>query len=210
MREHVRQKVSVSTKMFSRYVWPHIQNRDWYGCGRGRLEAVELVATDEFAHDLDHYAGIDYWHVVEESGMRGIASRVQGHDRDDAAAYASFTVRKHLPSGRSTEWQKRRNAIFGDEGWSYPEFTVQAYVDTEGLLAAYMVRSEDLYRFATSTYRGAVWTSRKNRNDGNVFAAFWVDWLKAEGVDVRCFEREVGPVRSCREQRQPVTDDLPF
>lgn len=195
MRSEVRRDLKRSSLLFQEYVWPVVSK--W--CGAGRIEPVEGTSTGQFNQDLDTLSGIDLWQVIHPEGVRGIASRVQGTDECDFQSYASFTVRKRRVNGNVTEWEKRRSSIFLEDGreWIYPALTCQAYIDTKGLVAAYMIRSKELYTFASNTFKGKVWTLRRVRSvnaddpsrDGNEFGAFWVDRLKGQGARVRSFER---------------------
>lgn len=200
--EQWKHDLNVSSRMFLEYVWPKVKK--W--CRSGRLEPVEGVSESGFAEDLDALAGIDAWHIVDGKGMRGIASRVQGDDRIDTLnnpAYRSFTVRKERTSGSKTEWVKRREQLGlsgGDKsGYISPHLTVQSYVDTSGLMAAYMVRTRDLYQFAQEKWRGRIWEETAVSNDnadnpergGNIFGIFWVNNLtQQDGVVVKRYERE--------------------
>jgi hypothetical protein len=61
------------------------------------------------------------------------------------------------------------------------------------LLYAAVVRASELYELALDEYEGIAWTSRRNGDDGNEFAAFWVPWLQQRGVEVK--ERRVSGVK---------------
>ena len=81
--------------------------------------------------------------------IRGIASRIQARPRGDSGAfpYNTFTVRKSRDSGTRTEYVKRREAIADNEGYLYPHFTIQAYVEkwVEGpLLSLGIARTSDI------------------------------------------------------------------
>lgn len=179
MRHEVARDLSRSAAAFVDVVWPAVARF----MGGGDLIPVEGVTTDEMSKRLDMLAGIDGWHVVNEYGMRGVASRVQWD-----TPYASFTIRKRRTSGGTTEWVKRRLALIEPErGWLAPQIIVQAYVDSQSmrLLYAAVCRAADLYKFAIDDYRNTVWESRRNGDDGNEFAVFWVPWLLERGVTVR-------------------------
>jgi hypothetical protein len=111
---------------FVKIVWPFIASAE--GIGGGRIIPVEAVSADDFASELDVFAGVDAWQIVENNkGMRGIASRIQW-----GADYGSFTIRYSTPSGAETEYQKRLRAINNpDEGYLLPHFTVQAFLNEQ-------------------------------------------------------------------------------
>jgi hypothetical protein len=126
----VSQAMSDSRAAFVSTVWPVIRD----GCGGGRIVPVEDVSAAEFVRELDVLAGIDAWQILSDNGagdvMRGIASRVQwGHD------WSTFTVRRSVPSGRPTEYDKRSAALCGDRGYLCPHLTVQAYIAGGQLLS---------------------------------------------------------------------------
>src|SRR5690606_6777346 len=133
------------------------------------------------------------------SGIRGIAARVQ-----KAPAYASFTIRKERSNGAETEWAKRLRAITQTEsGWLFPSITIHAYVDdfdNGPLIYACIARTKDIFAFADDEYINDAWEPRVNRGDGNSFAVFWVDWLKANGVIVKQFG-DINQARGPRRQR---------
>lgn len=131
--------LSDSAYDFNRLVWPVIK----MGMGGGELVAVETVANNDFAKQLDLLSGIDAWHVQEGCGLRGIASRVQWGDK----CWETFTIRMARDSGAATEYQKRLNAIESTDGWLYPVLTVQAYVTTRRtgkLLGCAVARTVDI------------------------------------------------------------------
>jgi hypothetical protein len=119
MRAEVAAALTRSAAAFHDVVWPAIS----LDLGGGALVPVESVTSAGFAKQLDVLAGVDAWQVVDESGMRPLASRVQaGWGRIN-----TFTIRWSLPSGARTEIDKRIDAI--RDGYLYPAVTVQAYLD---------------------------------------------------------------------------------
>jgi hypothetical protein len=156
-----------SNEDFVRVVWPAIGDR----IGGGTIVPVETVVEHQFAKDLDILAGVDVWQKLDgDLGMRGIASRVQwGH-----SVYRTFTIRRSLPSGHDTEYQKRRYAIDGKRGLLYPHVTIQAYLDSKGgdLMAVAACRTSDLIDLCDE---GRV---RQNGNDGKTF--YYVNWADFE------------------------------
>lgn len=114
------ERMSDSAFDFKRVVWPAISG--WLG--GGELIPVESVTDSKFASLLDQRSGIDAWHLSNEHGIRGIASRVQWTTRP----FDTFTIRVRVRSGAPTELHKRAAAISSNGGWLYPHLTVQAYV----------------------------------------------------------------------------------
>lgn len=111
-----------SARAFSDLVWPLLNE-----IMPGDLVHVEAITHSDFARDLDAYAGIDAWHIVGGTGIRGIASRVQVC-QPPLRPYNTFTIRRSRESGTKTEYEKRKEAIESDKGWLYPHLTVQSYV----------------------------------------------------------------------------------
>ena len=148
MRADVSRDLSKSARCFLDVVWPEIA-----GCmGRGTLEPVEGVTTDDLRRQLDTLAGIDAWQFCpERGGMRGLATRVQCYDFD------TFTIRYGRDSGAETEYAKRLRAIKQrDAGWLLPPLTIQAYVDADyrSLRAAAIVHTSDLYLYVEKHLSG--------------------------------------------------------
>ncbi len=114
-----------SAKVFSEMTWPVLNK-----VIPGKLVHVELVSDHGFAKELDCLAGIDAWHIVENSGVRGIASRVQ-RTAHYYTPFNTFTIRKSRDSGTKTEYQKRKDQIESSEGFLYPHLTVQTYISTK-------------------------------------------------------------------------------
>lgn len=129
-----------SSPDFLNIVWPALRDNcpDLRG---GKLCTVE-GNENEVAADLDMRAGIDAYQRWDRA-MRGIACRVQWGDN-----YQTFTVRISRPNGAETEYQKRLEVIKRrDEGFIYPYWTIQAYLDRPGgtLLSAAVAKTAELY-----------------------------------------------------------------
>ena len=133
MNRSVATSLSVSSADFRNLVWPAIRPM----LGGGEIEAVEAVTAEQTTERLDWLAGIDAWHyLADDGGMRGIASRVQWLDPRWIARWPwrTFTVRRSLPSGRPTEYDKRLAALRQSHlGLLSPHLTVQAYVRDKGV-----------------------------------------------------------------------------
>lgn len=104
---------------FLRLVWPAIKDF----CGGGETMPVETVSNNDFAKYLDQFSGIDFWQIVNDHGIRGIASRIQWGNVN----WRTFTIRFRRFSGSATEYQKRIEAVNTGE-WLYPYLTCQAYI----------------------------------------------------------------------------------
>ncbi len=131
MNGRIAQSLSESSADFLNLVWPEIKPM----LGGGDIEAVEAVTVEQTTERLDWLAGIDAWHyLADDGGMRGVASRVQWFDGRFASRWPwrTFTVRRSLPSGRPTEYDKRLAALRESHlGLLYPHLTVQAYVHSK-------------------------------------------------------------------------------
>jgi hypothetical protein len=183
MRPEVSRAMTESAAALQDVIWPLVGPL----VGGGRLVPVETVTSAGFTKELDLLAGVDAWQIIDDRGMRGLASRVQFDDRD----WSTFTIRKRLPSGRETEWHKRlRWYNDRDRGWLGPHLTCQAYTRraTEGLepISAAIVRTRDIV--------GAIQLGhsyeRTNRADRNVMAC--IDWAELEriGAEIRIWRAE--------------------
>ena len=124
---------------FLRLVWPVIKNF----CGGGETIPVETVSNNDFAKYLDQFSGIDFWQIVNDHGIRGIASRIQWGNVN----WRTFTIRFRRFSGNATEYQKRIEAINTGE-WLYPYFTCQAYITERRngcLLGCAVAKTRDIF-----------------------------------------------------------------
>lgn len=180
--------LSQSASDFVNIVWPTVKALPLIG--GGQLQPVEASSDAEFAKTLDMLAGIDAWQVLASpAAMRDLASRVQW-----GQAHNSFTVRIALPSGGETEYHKRIRALNQPEqGFLYPQLTVQAYLDQPGgtLLSAAVVRTADLFAKARLLVenrlklrldeRSTLFGFRKNRDDTEFLYMNW-SYLLHEGV----------------------------
>lgn len=133
--------LSWSSKAFLELVWPVLSQRI-----PGELVPVETNTKDHLAHAFDMLSGIDAWHIVNGTGIKGIASRVQ-----DGESWETFTIRKSRNSGTKTEYQKRKEAIETGE-WLYPYWTVQSYITDRNngeLLSFALTKTERLINMIT-------------------------------------------------------------
>jgi hypothetical protein len=153
--------LSKSAEDFQKLVFPKINQL----LGGGRASLVEEVSQSAFAKDLDRLAGIDVWHIKDDSGMRGIASRIQWGDR----AFDTFTIRKSRDTGAKTEFAKRKEAIESGQ-WLYPDLTIQAYIsmDRTKLLSCGIAKTRDIIEMIDSGFAGT------NRTDNASF--YYLDW----------------------------------
>ena len=136
----IDKKISKSASDFENIVWPEISNR----IGGGRIKSVEAtVSSKEFAHELDVYAGIDAWQLIDNySALRGIASRIQWHNPKWKKPYPfnTFSVRTSLKSNGETEYHKRLFAINNPQyGLLFPTITV--------LLSYAIMQTTNLYGY---------------------------------------------------------------
>lgn len=177
MRTAVADDLRESARIFKTMVWPSISH--WFS--GGELVPVEAVTNEEMSEKLDTLAGIDAWHVKQDSGMRGIASRVQWTDNP----YNTFTVRKERESGIETEYEKRKRAINGDRGWLYPEITVQAYVskDKSELLSAGAIKTKKLIGFIDE--KDVEMKTAYDRQTGDWAKFYVVPWSGLKDVKIK-------------------------
>lgn len=111
--------LSKSARDFLDYVYPKIKDENWLG--EGELIPVESVTENNMATKLDQYSSIDAWYIRKNTGIRGLASRVQ-YDY----TCNTFTIRQSRESGARTEFDKLRYAI--KEQWLHPYWFCHAYI----------------------------------------------------------------------------------
>lgn len=159
-----------STPDFLNIAWPALQ-KNCPELRGGRIRAVEGKDNDLSA-DLDMRAGIDAYQQWDRA-MRGIACRVQWWRN-----YRSFTVRVSRPNGSETEYQKRLTVIKRrDEGFLYPYWTIQAYIDQPGgkLLSVAVAKTAELYLWIEQYEKNVGLLPRRTvPNGGERF--LYVDW----------------------------------
>jgi len=174
MTKQWQKDLSLSARRFTKVVYPEI--RDCWFDGAA-VAPVESVSKKQFADELDQLAGVDYWVVKSEHGMRGLASRVQTH-RD----WSTFTVRHSRPSGVDTELQKRRESI--NEGYLYPYWTLQAYVPNGSLENVARCQTEDLIEYIDTGKRGEHYTDRSSPSGEQFFTVHWADFGRRYSIDI--------------------------
>lgn len=112
---------------------------------KGEILSIELL-QNSVLNMFDYYSGIDAIHIYNNQ-MRGIAVRVQWSNK----SWNTFTIRYKRANGSKTEYKKRREAIYGNNGWFYPFLTIQAYFDKRDdnpkMLSFGIVRTKDLYDY---------------------------------------------------------------
>lgn len=172
MRDAVKKDLGRSARLFKNVVYPEIGH--WFGDGHVRM--VEAETTSELGELLDQLSGIDAWHVETDAGMQSLASRVQSD-----FGYETFTIRKERDSGARTEFEKRKQAIV--EGYEYPHWTVQAYVDydTEEVINAAACHTIDLYRYLMWEDEGDGWYVQSGPNASFIV----VGWEDLEASSLR-------------------------
>ena len=164
--------LSKSTADFIEIVYPVIKR--WLG--NGELIPVEATMESEIARKLDMYSGIDYWYLDQENGFRAIASRVQWD-----CNYKSFTVRLQRDTGTKTEYEKLNNAI--KNGYLYPYWFTQGYIDRNTLLSAGLCRTADLIKYinegkAPNDYRVL------SCDNAKFYAVFWKQFQRKYNVKI--------------------------
>lgn len=152
-------ELNASQRDFMDVIWPVIADV----CGGGQLIPVESVSQSGFARELDMFAGIDAWQLLDDrvagAALRGIASRRQ----IGPTAWDTFTIRRSLASGNPTEYQKRKAALEDNSGYLYPHLTVQAYMDNGRLLSVGVAET----RAVIGAVNHSNW--RPNYRDGSTF-----------------------------------------
>ncbi len=170
-----------------RVVWPVVRER----IGGGRLLTVEGHADDLMRKHLDTLAGIDGWQVMNDHGMRGLASRIQYLSPNDTV-WESHTVRSKRDSGAKTELEKRMEAIQHPEnGLLYPHLTIQAYLEKPrregGLICLGIIRTTDLFDYLSKHQH--VIQPRRTTN-AEFYPVFW-DKLRKAGYRIAIWRKQV-------------------
>ena len=177
MNATVYKDMTWSSTAFEAVVWPNISQY----CGGGEIERVE--GTDK--NKLDIYAGIDAWQFVATDGaVRGIASRVQYDTGKRGYPYNTFTIRWSRPNNK-TEYTKRHDAIFGDQGYLWPFFTVQAYLDESKtrMMSCGVIRTKELYSFIDG-WGTDCFKTVPNKDGSSTFKIVKWDFLINRNVDM--------------------------
>lgn len=184
MRDDIRRNMAESASIFRDLVWPAMSPM----MGGGELLPVEST-SDRMRDVLDRLAGIDAWQVIDELGVRGIASRVQWVGVGQRP-WDTFTVRYALANGYETEFAKRLRAIDHHEhGLLFPHHTVQAYLEGRGdqcvgLLSAAVVDTRILIRHVSSCLTSqAPRCFKRVVAGGNTMVV--VPWSHLEAIGVR-------------------------
>lgn len=155
----------------------------------GRNVSVEAVTDNEMAKELDQTAGVDSWNVKHNEIVRGVASRVQYVNRlGFDSPPDTFTIRKKVPSGAKTEFEKRQHAI--KKGGLYPHWTIQAYLDKPRgeLLSVGRVRTRDLIEYIEDgNEENNDYFVKNPPGEASFYVVFW--WrLEDIGIGVRTYK----------------------
>lgn len=153
-----------SAETFRDVVWPHLGEN----LGGGELIPVETVSDSGFARLLDTLCMTDSWQLINETGMRALATRVQWHTK----SWGTWTIRSELRSGRSTEYHKLTQG--GD--FQLPHYIIQAYVDKQdgSFISAAAIKTSDIQIMLKNGWHGE---RKPNPVDGNWFLP--IAWSRA-------------------------------
>lgn len=168
----IDKNIADSARDFKNIVWPEVA--EWLGSGE--LIPAESVTDSYFCKILDMYSGIDAWQVVNNKGIRGIASRVQWGEIN----WKTWTIRYEKQSGAKTEYHRLMNL---DTTLLKPSYHIQAYINKKGgeLMGVACIKTEDLISMLTSKDYGS---SRPNPEDGTLFLPVYWDRARELGFDV--------------------------
>ena len=179
MNAEVREAITWSAAAMQNAVWPVVGSM----VGGGRLVPVETVTSAGFARELDLFAGIDAWQIIDQAGIvRGLASRVQ-----ERVNYRTFTIRYKLASGRPTEYQKRLAELDARDGRLRPHLICQAFITDKTrpeVLSAAVARMSDVINAVRMGYA----TAEKRAPGGNVFRIIPWSLLQELGSPVSIYE----------------------
>lgn len=165
----------------------HESNKTWNRFKAEILEHIkgELIdieaQSSPLAQMFDQYSGVDAIHIVKgyhhSPKMRGVAIRCQYGN-----AWNSFTIRYSRSTGTTTEYIKRREAIYGDGGFWYPYLTIQIYAnklkESNRFFSCGIIRTKDIYDYIEENFDKIL--QKVNPQDGNIFLViFWNELEKA-------------------------------
>jgi hypothetical protein len=175
----VEAAISRSAEAFRSFVWPHLSEP----LGGGDLIPVETVTESGFARALDMLAMTDAWQLVNDIGMRGLATRVQWLS-PTTPIWKSWTIRCQLRSGRETEIHK----LLRPGDWQRPHYIIQAYVLDDQCVAVGAIKTVDLIALLQDA--GYVPEIRTNGIDGNRFHVVWWNRAMAFGADIVIYQAD--------------------
>lgn len=144
------------------------------------LEKIRGDIIDIETHDkslaklFDMYSGIDAINVYNGQ-IRGLAIRIQYGNN-----WNTFTIRYKRATNSKTEYEKRIEAIYGDNGFLYPYITIQMYLTNKNILenkilSIGIVKTKDLYDYIKENFN----TIKHNKApDGNDFLIVSFNELK--------------------------------
>jgi len=170
--------LSWSVKAFQDIIWPRLNSQL-----PGTLVHVEAATRPEMKHlvqQFDQLAGIDAWVIEQQTGIRGLASRIQVCP--SGKPFDTFTIRLSRDSGAKTEYAKRKEAI--EQGWLYPHLTMQAYITARNggeLLSYGVAKTIDIFNLIAEVEAEMVkyprWQSNRAYIRRTNNASFWaVTW----------------------------------
>lgn len=171
MNQRIANDLKNSSKTFIELVEPELSN-----VIGGYFVAVEGVTVDDMAQLLDTLAGIDFWNIRSEAGIRGVATRIQR-----GKSWRTFTIRHKRMSGARTEYEKRKQAI--EEGMLYPELTIQAYVDNGQLLSYAVAKTVDILEMIDMGRAKIKHTGPEQYGQASFYVVKWDD-MKEAGYDI--------------------------
>lgn len=171
---NTRQALEQSARDFQGVVWPTLREI----IGGGELRSCETSGGD-VGSDFDREAGIDWYQVVRERPLRGIASRVQwkirpGHPKPAwfGPPWNTFSIREKTAFGNHwTELAKRLDAL--DGGGLMPSLVVQAYLEQFGgaIQSIGVVNARSLYEYVRDCHVAGREFDLRENTDGSRFIA---------------------------------------
>jgi hypothetical protein len=171
--------LSWSQKAFIDLVWPRLSPL----IGKGTLKSVELYSEKGFAKELDALAGVDAWQVIDNKGIRPLASRVQ-IIKKGYKPYNTYSIRKERTKSRArTEYEKLIMAYIlqPDKGWLAPTLTCQSYINKakDTLLSSSIIKTKDLITYVYNHPENCL----SKQSDNKFIAVKW-DVLSNAGIEL--------------------------
>lgn len=133
MNQRVACDMKDSTEKFLNIVYPRINHL----IGYGRIIACENAFSDELRQQLDMEAGTDFVNLLNEGGIRLLATRILKSTRPNL-------TQRYMRNYNLTEYSKRMNAILNNK--LYPNLTIQGNVSVNReFMFAVVIKTVDLY-----------------------------------------------------------------
>lgn len=118
-KKHVEREMRLSASNVRNIVWPIVAPM----LGGGELLSVEEEKDSKLARELDRIAGIDFFQVRREEGMRAIMCR-----NKYGKNYQAFDIRVACGDSENSQLLKLLRILNKDPSLIFPHLNIQAYL----------------------------------------------------------------------------------